>query len=484
MSTVRKPSVFAGLTLALLLFSGSVVWARQEEDLNKDLRRLAAANDLYARGVAAYKSGRLDKAESAFGSCLEKFPGHAYAHYYMANIRFVREDLAASLASMEQAVAHFDGMTALSRRLEERKTEQRDAMRLALDEMADSSLSCRDSRSVEIAQDQLNVDQFSNEKAAARREEAFTRMKAHYSYFLGNVLFRLQRIPEAFRRYEEAVRLDPRHAGAVNNLIAICFVAREYATAQAILERAEAAGLDEALNLELKERLYKALGKPTEGILFEDLSAGRDEARLAIRRFVLPYRQASGAGGTQYVNVYVVFNPATREAVLIDAGAKDARIGDFVRENGLAVKAVLNTHAHPDHCAANAFYAKEFRAPVCAPRDEARTYAVPPDRLLGDGEVLAFDGLSVRAVLIPGHTEGSLCFLVDGAVFSGDTLFRNDIGALASAGTKKRDEVRKRMIRAIRADLLMLPDDTLVCPGHGRTTSVGAEKANNPALAK
>jgi hydroxyacylglutathione hydrolase len=484
MSTIKKRSVFAGLTLALLLFSGSVLMARQEVDLNKDLRRLAAANDLYAGGLAAFRSGRFDKAESAFGSCLEKFPRHAYAHYYLANIRFVREDFAAALASMEQAVAHFDEMTALCKRLEERKTEQRDAIRLALDEMADSTRSCRDSRSIEMAQDQLDVEQFGSEKAAALREEAYTRMKAHYSYFLGNVLFRLQRIPEAFRRYEEAVRLDPRHAGAVNNLIAICFVAREYATAQAFLEQAETAGLDEALNLELKERLYKALGKPTEGILFEDLSTGREPARLAIRRFVLPYRQASDPGGTQYVNVYVVFSPATREAVLIDAGAKDARIGDFVRENGLVVKAVLNTHAHLDHCAANGFYAKEFRAPVCAPRDEARTYAVPPDRPLDDGDVLAFDGLSVRAVKIPGHTEGSLCFLVDGAVFSGDTLFRNDIGALGSGDTKKRDEARKKMIRAIRANLLVLPDDTLVCPGHGRTTSVGAEKANNPALAK
>jgi glyoxylase-like metal-dependent hydrolase (beta-lactamase superfamily II) len=71
-----------------------------------------------------------------------------------------------------------------------------------------------------------------------------------------------------------------------------------------------------------------------------------------------------------------------------------------------------------------------------------------------------------------------------GAVFSGDTLYKNDIGKVGVEDAKKRGVSRKRMIQAIRVKLLGLPDDTLVCPGHGKTTTVGEEKANNPALTK
>jgi glyoxylase-like metal-dependent hydrolase (beta-lactamase superfamily II) len=163
---------------------------------------------------------------------------------------------------------------------------------------------------------------------------------------------------------------------------------------------------------------------------------------------------------------------------------EDPRIEEFVRENGLSVKAVLNTHSHADHTGANGFYSKKFKAPVFAPRDEARQYAAAPDRLIKDGDNLEFGGLTLQVLQIPGHTEGSLCFLAGGAVFSGDTLFKNDIGALGVENAKKRGEARKAMIRAIRADLLGLPDDTLVCPGHGKATTIGAEKANNPALTK
>ncbi|MCX6567826.1 MAG: MBL fold metallo-hydrolase [Candidatus Aminicenantes bacterium] len=482
-SISKKRFVFIGVVLVALLSAGLPLRGQKEETIDETLKRLSSANDSYAKGMEEYKMGRTEKAEAAFESCLKKFPEHAYAHYYLANIYFIRKDFPSSLGHMEKALAQFDAMKALNARAEERKTKQRDSIRLTLEEMADSSPSCRDSRSIEMVQNLLDVDEFNREKAAARREDMFGRMKAHYVYFLGNVLFQLQRVPEAFHRYEEAVRLDPRHADAYNNLIAICFIVREYKTAQAFLERAEEQGLDESLNLDLKERLFKALGKPTEGILFEDLSV-KGPARLGIRRFALIFRRRPDLARPFYVNAYIVFDPESRAAALIDPGVEDPRIEDFVRENGLSVKAVLNSHCHPDHSFANGFYSKKFGAPVFAPRDEARFYTPPPDRLLKDGDDLEFGGLTVHVVQIPGHTEGSLCFIADGAVFSGDTLFKNGIGKLGVEDAKKRGESRKKMIQAIRVKLLELPEDTLVCPGHGRTTTVGEEKANNPALTK
>lgn len=476
-------SVILGLVLAVLVSSSLPLRSQQKETIDETLKRLVSSNDSYARGLEEYRVGQLEKAGSAFESCLKKFPEHAYAHYYLANIHFIRKDFASALGQMELALAQFDAMKELGVRADERKIKQRDSIRGTLEEMADSSPSCRDSRSIEMVQQLLDVEEFNAEKAAVHREAMFARMKAHYVYFLGNVLYQLQRVPEAFRRYEEAIRLDPRHADAYNNLIAICYLVREYATAKAFLDKAEEQGLDESLNLDLKERLFKGLGKPTEGILFEDLSV-KGPARLGIRRFAQAFRPKPDMARPLYVNAYVAYNPDSREAVLIDPGVKDIRIEDFVRENGLIVKAVLNTHSHADHIGANGFYSKKFNAPVYVPREEARYYAALPDRLLKDGDNLEFGGLALQVLQIPGHTEGSLCFMAGGAVFSGDTLFKNDIGALGVENAKKRGEARKKMIQAIRAKLLVLPDDTLVCPGHGKTTSVGAEKTNNSALTK
>jgi hydroxyacylglutathione hydrolase len=483
MSLNKKWAISMGVILAVLLCSGLPLRGERKETIDETLKRLVSSNDSYARGLEEYRMGQFEKARSAFESCLKKFPEHAYAHYYLANIHFIRKDFASALDQMELALAQFDAMKELGARADERKIKQRDSIRGTLEEMADSSPSCRDSRSIEMVQQLLDVEEFNAEKAAVHREEMFGRMKAHYVYFLGNVLYQLQRVPDAFRRYEEAVRLDPRHADAYNNLIAICYLVREYATAKAFLDRAEAQGLDESLNLELKEQLFRALGRPTAGILFEDLSV-EGQAGLGIRRFALAFRPERDAGRRLYVNAYILYSPASREAVLVDPGVEDPRIEEFVRENGLAVKAVLNTHSHTDHSGANGFYSKKFGAPVFASRDEARQYATAPDRLLKDGDNLEFGGLTLRVVQIPGHTEGSLCFLAGGAVFSGDTLFKNDIGALGVEDAKKRGEARKKMIQAIRAKLLVLPDDTLVCPGHGKTTTVGSEKTNNPALTK
>ena len=448
------------------------------------LERLQASNRHYTAGLEAFEKGEFDKAASALQAGLEKLPQHALASYYLANISYIRKDFSAALDHIEIALANFEAMRALSTLADEQKLKQVDSVRATLERMWDSTNSCRDSRAIEFGEDRLESEEFSLERAARKREEMFGRMKAHYTYFQGNILFQLNLISDAFRCYEEAVRLNPLHADAHNNLIAIAFLAQQYGTAQSLLEKAEAQGLEEALNLELKERLFKALGRSTEGILEEGLTVGEADARLEIRRFALAFRPERPLVSRLYVNSYVAFDPRTKNAVLIDPGVKDRRLEDFVRVQGLSVKAILNTHDHADHTGANVYYSQLFGAPVCAPKDDARYYEVPPDRLLKDGETLAFDGLTIRVLQTPGHTDGSLCFLAGAALFSGDTLFRGDIGVVRSGSPDERAEVRKRLVRSIRNGLLTLPGQTLVCPGHGKTTTIGAEKTSNPVLTK
>jgi len=183
-----------------------------------------------------------------------------------------------------------------------------------------------------------------------------------------------------------------------------------------------------------------------------------------------------------YENAYIVFSRGTKQAVVIDPGVEDPRIGGFVKEHGLAVRAILNTHGHEDHAGSDAFYAGLFGAPVYASLKDSSEFGIRHARPLEDGGKLEFDGLTLRVIHTPGHTPGSLCFSIGDYLFSGDTLFKNDIGKVGLGDPAKTVKVRDLLIRAIRQKLLSLPGRTRVCPGHGEASTVADEIANNPFL--
>jgi glyoxylase-like metal-dependent hydrolase (beta-lactamase superfamily II) len=187
-------------------------------------------------------------------------------------------------------------------------------------------------------------------------------------------------------------------------------------------------------------------------------------------------------------NCSVLACDTTREAVVIDPGGEVDRIAEIVRQNDLEVVAIIHTHAHLDHI----FCTRDV---ICLHRDDLPLYdgfkiqaamfgwpardTVPVDRFVADGDVIEFGEKRAEVIHTPGHTPGSVCFQleVDGKslVFAGDTLFRRSIGRTDLPGGDSR-----QILESIRDRLYTLAPDSLVIPGHGPSTTIAEEAANNP----
>jgi glyoxylase-like metal-dependent hydrolase (beta-lactamase superfamily II) len=345
----------------------------------------------------------------------------------------------------------------------------------------ENTTSCRTAREIESLAGELFDEQARSDLYAKNQQNLRARQKAHYLYFLGNVLFQLKRLSEASQKYQEAIELNPRHASAYNNAAAIAYMAGEFDAALAYLERADERGLEDNLNLKLKHLVLEALGRSTEGILQEDLSPGA-ETDLGVRRFALAFKNKGVLQPPLYENCYIVFSRRSKQAVIIDPGVEDPRLDDFIRTQALNVLAVLNTHGHEDHTGADDHYSGLCRAPACIHKKDTALCTASPDRHLEDGESLPYDGFVVRVIQTPGHTPGSVSFLIGDFLYSGDTLFKNDIGKVWPDASGKVTKNRETLVRNIKDKLLVLPGRTRVCPGHGKTSTIADEKANNPFL--
>ncbi|MDD4956755.1 MAG: MBL fold metallo-hydrolase [Candidatus Omnitrophica bacterium] len=189
-------------------------------------------------------------------------------------------------------------------------------------------------------------------------------------------------------------------------------------------------------------------------------------------------------------NCYVVYDAGSGKGLLVDPGAYDPAIDEFIKDSGLDIKFTVNTHGHVDHIAANG----DFRYPVAIHELDAESLTDPwknlsmltgqtvkpgsPDRLLVDGDILELGGTMVRVIHTPGHSPGSISLLVgEEILISGDTLFREGVGRTDLPGGDQ-----DAITRSIADKLYVLPDKTRVFPGHGPSTSIGYEKEHNPFI--
>lgn len=176
--------------------------------------------------------------------------------------------------------------------------------------------------------------------------------------------------------------------------------------------------------------------------------------------------------GGMTVNAYIVWDLETRGAAIFDTGADARPILDVVRREKLDVVAIFLTHSHADHIAA----LDELTGALGVEAWSSELEPVPGTNTFGAGDLFNAGRHFVRTRLTPGHSPGGTTFLIEGLVVKaaivGDALFAGSVGGARGdyAGA----------LAAIRREILSLPDDTVVCPGHGPLTSVALEKVNNP----
>ena len=185
--------------------------------------------------------------------------------------------------------------------------------------------------------------------------------------------------------------------------------------------------------------------------------------------------------GSYEANCYFVTNKQTQEAVIIDPGDNVALLRRIMEENELKPAAILLTHSHFDHVEAAESLRGTFKIPIYAWIDERDNFVggVLANNITWlDNSNITFEiaGFLIRVIHTPGHTAGSVCYFIESenVLFSGDTMFRKTYGR-TDLDTGDLDAI----INSFENQLYILPNNTIVYPGHGRTTTIGDEKEHN-----
>ncbi len=211
---------------------------------------------------------------------------------------------------------------------------------------------------------------------------------------------------------------------------------------------------------------------------------------------VIPLRFETVVSQPFEENTYILFREQNPDCLVVDPGLEPGLIIEFLKLARLVPTMILNTHGHSDHIAGNAVMKEIWPdAPLMIGSGDAdklldpvknlsapfgfQLVSPPADRLLREGDLLDFAGTQWEVFETPGHSSGHIIFLCRDCrpwiVLGGDVLFQGSIGR-----TDFPDGNQDQLIHSIQTRLFTLPDDTLVLPGHGPTTTIGDEKLHNP----
>jgi len=198
--------------------------------------------------------------------------------------------------------------------------------------------------------------------------------------------------------------------------------------------------------------------------------------------------------GVCQTNCYFVYREGSSKVIFIDPADYGDQIFQAMKNNGFEVAAILLTHGHFDHIWGCSRLRQLTSAPVYAYEGEeevllssdlnvsagaGRACTVKANTLLKDGEEVTIEGMTFKLIATPGHTQGSCCYYFEEAnmLISGDTLFEESVGR-----TDLPTGSMSTLVRSVKDKLFELPDDVVVYPGHGDSTTIGHEKKYNPFI--
>ena len=198
-------------------------------------------------------------------------------------------------------------------------------------------------------------------------------------------------------------------------------------------------------------------------------------------------------------NTYLVWDDVSNQSIIIDPGCSDSeeksQLKQFIIENKLKPKYLINTHCHVDHFAGNAFIKEEFEVDFLASKEDiflidaqenqAAMFGLNikktpyPDKYLSEDLILQIGETEIKFIFTPGHSPGgyNIYFPDEKICFTGDTLFRDTVGR-----TDFWRSDHDALIASIKEKLFSLPDDVIIYPGHGEESTIGYEKRYNPFL--
>ena len=279
-----------------------------------------------------------------------------------------------------------------------------------------------------------------------------------------------------FIRYCLAMQLEDHLGDIIRKARAMSDVAAGAAAVAAGISETELAALEETGSVAGRKIAFDALGrlvglapKKLEGIANGWLPAAPD---LSVWRELRVFTTA-GEGLT--VNCYLVWDEVTREAALFDTGLEAQPVLNCLTENGLVLRHIFITHSHWDHVEA----LPKIREAWPKARVHSGSKNAPVDQRNKPSEIVHLGGLRVTYRETPGHAEDGVTYLVGNwqedaphVAMVGDAIFAGSIGR----GNQSWDLARQK----VKEQILTLPPDTLICPGHGPLTTVAQEKEHNP----
>jgi len=200
-------------------------------------------------------------------------------------------------------------------------------------------------------------------------------------------------------------------------------------------------------------------------------------------------------------NCYVFVSNSSKKAAIIDPGTSDpdqiAEIVAEVKRLGVTVEQIVNTHGHPDHMEGNDLLKTEFGAKVAIheldglkltdpDRNASHLFGfdvqvAPADRLLIEGDEVVVGETVLKVLHTPGHSSGAITLLGNGYAFTGDTIFAGSVGRTDLPCSCDDSRVAwEVLMETLRERIMVLPDETILLPGHGPSTTIGHERSYNP----